>query len=166
MKLLVVALFALAALAAVHAGSVEDDKHEFELYKMKFGKYYETYEKELNAFRAFRKNLEFIQSRNAAEAGSLHLGLNKFSDMTNEEFRQQYLGLKMNPKHGSDPDHLHVDNADVSVPSTMDWRQQGAVTQVKNQGQCGSCWSFSTTGSVEGAHFLSSGSLVSLYTND
>ena len=49
----------------------------------------------------------------------------------------------------------------VNIPASVDWTTQGAVTPVKNQGQCGSCWAFSTTGAVEGAEFIATGKLTS-----
>lgn len=70
------------------------------------------------------------------------------------------MGLSTTKKHLNVGEPLTLSNS--SIPSSWDWRVQGAVTEVKDQGQCGSCWSFSTTGSVEGCHFLANKELVSL----
>jgi len=83
--------------------------------------------------------------------------MNAFGDLTQEEFAATYLS-----KFETDrPKDIHVFDT-TNLPATVDWTTKGAVTAVKNQGQCGSCWSFSTTGSVEGLHFLEGNTLVSL----
>merc|ERR1712083_117522 len=90
------------------------------------------------------------------------LGINQFSDLTTDEVVASYTGLK--PKSTwADLPHLgtHTYNGEALADS-IDWTTQGAVTPVKNQGQCGSCWSFSTTGSLEGAWKLAGNSLTSL----
>jgi cathepsin L len=108
----------------------------------------------LHRFGIFKANLNFIHSHNAANK-SFTVAMNKFGDLTNAEFAKLYLGTR----------YTHTGEYNYkpsSAASSWDWRKQGAVTGVKNQGQCGSCWSFSTTGSTEGCHFLKQKSLVSL----
>jgi len=85
--------------------------------------------------------------------------MNKFGDLSNTEFAKYYLGLRMNKTATS---KVEIITAQPGAPATMDWRKQGAVTPIKNQQQCGSCWSFSTTGSTEGCHQIKTKSLVSL----
>jgi len=95
---------------------------------------------------------------------SFKLGLNAFADMTNAEYRSTVLGFKYTP---TDSTHVGIHyppskHAQKKLPSSIDWRTKGIVTPVKDQGSCGSCWSFSSTGSLEGAHAQATGNLVSL----
>jgi cathepsin L len=112
-------------------------------------------------YEIFKDNLMFIFEHNK-KGLNYTVGVNKFADLTLDEFRDNYGKLSvssrlMGNKHflGS---HLHIG----VNPDNVDWRTKGAVTPVKDQGQCGSCWAFSTTGAMEGANFLRNNKLVSL----
>ena len=97
------------------------------------------------------------------ELGTAVYGATHLADLTQEEFKRDYLGYSRDMV-GDDPD-IHwppADIPDIELPDSWDWRQHGAVSEVKNQGMCGSCWAFSTTGNVEGQHAVKNGKLVSL----
>jgi len=92
-------------------------------------------------------------------------GVNEFADLSEDEFRSQKLGFKAGGSFkckGPNATMPGLRAADDSV----DWRAKGAVTPVKNQGGCGSCWAFSTVADIEGSVFLKTGKLVSLSEQD
>lgn len=124
-----------------------------------------TYTGELETLRKqiFTDNLNRITQHNAEADMGLHTywqGVNQFTDLTNAEFRQRNM-LKISKKQQSGSAFLVPENLG-ELPAKVDWRKKGYVTPVKNQAQCGSCWAFSATGSLEGQHFKKTGRLVSL----
>lgn len=139
-----------------------------------FLQFIETFNKKYNdnelehKFTNFLKNLEFIENHNY----SFELGLNSFSDLSHEEFerfskgvyipRENQLPFKRGLlRFGRTTSCSEFKSITQSLPETIDWRQSNAVTEVKDQGQCGSCWSFSATGSMEGSWAIKTGNLVS-----
>ncbi|CAL5014244.1 unnamed protein product [Urochloa decumbens] len=114
-------------------------------------------------FRAFWDNLRFVDAHNArAGAKGFRLGLNRFADLTNDEFRAAYLGAGTGGRgHNATSERYRHDGVEA-LPEFVDWRQKGAVAPIKNQGQCGSCWAFSAVGAVEGINQIVTGELVTL----
>jgi len=130
-------------------------------FKTHYGKVYNGINEESVRFGNFKSNVDIIRATNARNL-SFSLGVNEFADLTQDEFAATYAGLKPAalwtglPRLGT-----HEYNG-APLASSVDWTTQGVVTPVKNQGQCGSCWAFSTSGALEGAWALSTGNLVSL----
>jgi len=131
----------------------------FEDWKVNNSKNYESDVEHMYRFSVFSENYDHIQFKNSLKR-NMTLALNKFADLTNDEFKATHLnGYSPRPRT---PSAFPNEEDLTSLPTEVDWVAKGAVTPVKNQGQCGSCWAFSTTGSVEGAWFIKTGNLVSL----
>ncbi|XP_047312069.1 vignain [Impatiens glandulifera] len=116
-------------------------------------------------FNVFKHNARYVHEFNKLDK-PYKLKLNKFSDMTSHEFRSIYAGSKI--KHNRmlngvrDANRTFMYENMENIPLSMDWRKKGAVTPVKDQGQCGSCWAFSTIVGVEGVNQIKTQKLVSL----
>jgi len=132
-------------------------------WKETYGKMYATAEEESLRFSRFAANYDFVQSWNSDPTQTSSVGLNEFADLNTEEFGALKGCLNMAPSLEQEPieDSVIVTGNDGELPASVDWRAKGAVTPIKNQGQCGSCWAFSTTGSLEGLHFITNGTLLS-----
>ncbi|KAL5562446.1 hypothetical protein UlMin_032193 [Ulmus minor] len=136
----------------------------YESWLVRHGKAYNALGEKEKRFEIFKDNLRFVDEHNK-ENRTYKVGLNRFADLTNEEFRAIYLGAKMDRKgklSGSRKSDRYAFRAGDKLPESVDWRKEGAVPPVKDQGSCGSCWAFSTIGAVEGINKIVTGELISL----
>lgn len=140
----------------------------FESWMVKHGKVYESVAEKERRLTIFEDNLRFITNRNA-ENLSYRLGLNRFADLSLHEYAQLCHGADPRPPRNhvfmTSSNRYKTSDGDV-LPKSVDWRNEGAVTEVKDQGQCRSCWAFSTVGAVEGLNKIVTGELVTLSEQD
>ncbi|XP_052179421.1 senescence-specific cysteine protease SAG12-like [Diospyros lotus] len=133
---------------------------QHEQWMARHGRIYKDSTEKATRFKIFKKNVEYIDAFNVEANKKYNLSVNKFADMTDEEFIASYTGYKATTKEVMLSSFSYANVNDV--PSTIDWREKGAVTDVKNQMKCGCCWAFSAVAALEGINQMKTGQLVSL----
>uniref|UniRef100_A0A671LRY7 Cathepsin F n=1 Tax=Sinocyclocheilus anshuiensis TaxID=1608454 RepID=A0A671LRY7_9TELE len=134
---------------------------QFKNFMITYNRTYSSQEEAEKRLRIFQENMKTAQTLQSLEQGSAEYGLTKFSDLTEDEFRMMYLNPMLSQwslKKEMKPATL----ASKAAPDSWDWRDHRAVSPVKNQGMCGSCWAFSVTENIEGQWFKKTGKLLSL----
>jgi len=136
---------------------------EWDAFKQKYDRHYPPIEDEFRHL-IFLENKSKIRERNELyELGllSFQMGINQFGDLTTAEFNTLMNGFHQHVSSNC-KNNKRASKRPNDVPDSIDWRDYGYVTEVKDQGECGSCYSFSATGSLEGQHFAQTGELISL----
>ncbi|KAH8240332.1 hypothetical protein KR032_010470 [Drosophila birchii] len=157
----------VAMLALAHAAFSDQviDKEWLAFVKEQGKSYKDVAEQQLR-HKIFNENRIKIDEHNQRFANgevSFKMAINEYSDMTSQEFSDMMTGLRYsNTLDENLKEQTFISPEHVTLADSVDWRSKGAVTGVKNQGSCGSCWAFSATGSLEGQHFRKTGKLVSL----
>jgi len=141
--------------------SVEKIENEaWQTWKVQHDKTFIDFAEEKAKFAIWKDNMDYIEEFNKNSKTDMELGMNQFGDMTHVEYKKTMLGAVAPANSSTLSEYMEPEN--FKAPSRVDWRQKGYVTYVKNQGQCGSCWSFSTTGALEGQWKRKTGQLRAL----
>merc|ERR1712142_225103 len=152
--------FLLCLTSLVAIGSSSSLNSQWVNYKSLFSKEYATDAEESRRFDIWAANLDMVETHNQEAGEGLHrytMAINQFSDLTYEEFEKTMLGY-----HQEDSQQYIEYFQEKETPEALDYRDDGLVTAVKNQGHCGSCWAFSATGGIEGVWAKQVGELLSV----
>ncbi|XP_017081705.1 putative cysteine proteinase CG12163 isoform X2 [Drosophila eugracilis] len=139
--------------------SLDKVDHLFHKFQVRFGRRYVSTAERQMRLRIFRQNLKTIQELNANEMGSAKYGITEFADMTSSEYKERTGLWQRDEAKATGGSAAVVPSYPGELPKEFDWRQKNAVTEVKNQGSCGSCWAFSVTGNIEGLYAVKNGEL-------
>ncbi|XP_063707481.1 putative cysteine proteinase CG12163 isoform X2 [Culicoides brevitarsis] len=151
----------------LHEGRLYTNKGEehmqrlFDKYKIKHRRQYKDNDEHERRYKIFKQNLYKIEQLNRMEQGTAKYGITDFADLTKEEYMQR-TGLRVPEDHENRVKNPMADiMTDLELPEEYDWRKKQVVSEVKNQGSCGSCWAFSAVGNIEGQHAIKYGKLES-----
>uniref|UniRef100_T1KIL8 Peptidase C1A papain C-terminal domain-containing protein n=1 Tax=Tetranychus urticae TaxID=32264 RepID=T1KIL8_TETUR len=162
-SIVLLACLALTFASEVDYKSDENNETKLILFQINHNKNYAHPKEEAYRFQVFSSNLKKITEHNKRHSNGLEtydMGVNAYTDLTFAEFSKAFLGYNATLQQPAPL--IHNRNSTDDLPETVDWREKGIINAIKNQGQCGSCWAFSTTASVESAWAQAKGKLVSL----
>jgi cysteine peptidase B len=161
-----VTVCALAALLMASTSASPNLMQAFAAFKKQYNRHYSSPQEEAKRFKTFVANMKKAEELQVVNPHA-KFGANEFADMSEAEFKIRHSGERVYKKAIKAAKHLKtkkMTEAQIKAAANekQDWRAKGAVTPVKNQGNCGSCWSFSTTGGIEGQWFLAGNALTSV----
>ncbi|XP_023632895.1 low-temperature-induced cysteine proteinase [Capsella rubella] len=154
--------FFLLLVSSSSSSSSDDISELFDDWCQRHGKTYASEAEKQHRFQIFRDNHDFVTQHNLITNATYSLSLNAFADLNHSEFKTSRLGLSVSAPSVIMASKGKSLGGSVKVPDSLDWRKKGAVTNVKDQGSCGACWSFSATGAMEGINQIVTGDLISL----
>ncbi len=162
------AILAILAVIAVSSFEVGHEKEsyifsKFQTFLKEHNKKYTTIEEYTARFNVFKTNYERMEAYTLSSEPKSHtVGITKFFDLTTQEFRNTYLNLKVSLLDQIKAQSSAYQTSIEAAPAEVDWRKNGAVGPVKDQGSCGSCWAFSTVANLEGLYAIKNKSQIVL----